>query len=334
MKRVTSSLVTLMALNGALAAGCATEAAPADDGGDQALSAHADALVGAYRTAGPSSGGPTFDGIVFLPDGHFFADVDKGVRCSTSPCNSKVRLTGIFRVGPVNIHLDPDFDHPRSEFHGAYAYTRSGEKLTVEQRSATALGATLESAPSYCRQTTDCGGQALSPASCPGAAWTCGEATHVCSASCNGDGDGSAIWPSNAESLVFKREGGFMAPAPAGSTCPAPRSELRFDVSTRELTWDRCERRSLPTDGVAYLASKGARVLTAREVERIDGAFTNVRRSTIDVCGADAPVMLIEVKSPTGTKVYRDSFYACRHQGPYVDGLRAVATTLEELAAQ
>ncbi len=119
-------------------------------------------LAGAWvGTSGP------FQGLVITrtPEGqgrHFFADVDTGIRCITTPCPSQAHLEGRVTAGTRNLtYRHPDRPSPESApFYGtAYAYTLNGSTLTLAQRGR--IVARLRKAPSYCTEGEQCAEQNL-----------------------------------------------------------------------------------------------------------------------------------------------------------------------------
>lgn len=77
----------------------------------------------------------------------------------------------------------------------------------------------------------------------------------------------------------------------------------------------------------------GSRVLTARELAKVDAAMGAVTVSAGELCGADKPLLAIEVTSASqGTKTFFDDFYSCMDFGrTYVTNIDAVFSVLREL---
>jgi len=58
----------------------------------------------------------------------------------------------------------------------------------------------------------------------------------------------------------------------------------------------------------------------------------DVKLTTETICGADKPFMTLEVTSPAGVKKYTDSFYSCMGEGPFVDNIDGVFSTMRSVA--
>ncbi len=170
-----------------MVAGCAGEATVDDaDVSEDALTPGRArlVLVGAYHleSTAESFRPPTFEGVVFHADGSFFADVDTGIRCVTTPCPSHLRLTGRFTASRSTLRLIPAQGEPETEFHGRYEYTVEGDKLSLTRAALDGWSNGLSKESSYCREPVDCVGQGLIVPACVGS-FTCGE-TRSCSFSC------------------------------------------------------------------------------------------------------------------------------------------------------
>ncbi|MBL8601954.1 MAG: hypothetical protein JNK72_08520 [Myxococcales bacterium] len=174
--RLVGAVVLASTLGGCYGAGEAIEADEASDpiSLEEARSQSWESLLGAWRgTSGP------FTGLVFTRQTqrtgrHFFADVDTGIRCITTPCPSSARMEGYFTAGSVTVTLRHP-DRPSVEtapFFGRYDYTLRGNTLTLSQRGR--VIARLSKATSYCAEADDCGEQSLITPRCLGA-FTCRE---------------------------------------------------------------------------------------------------------------------------------------------------------------
>ncbi len=126
-------------------------------------------LAGAWvNVSGP------FQGLVITrtPEGqgrHFFADVDTGIRCITTPCPSQAHLEGRVTAGTRNLTFrHPDRPSPEAApFYGtAYAYTLNGTTLTLAQGGR--IVARLRKATSYCSDADQCAEQGLITPRCVG----------------------------------------------------------------------------------------------------------------------------------------------------------------------
>lgn len=334
----------LLVGSGFLAAvpGCAADTS--DDAGEEGdaeetaasqdeLVSSATKLAGAYHGAGGSMRPPTFEGIVFQQNGDFFADVDTGIRCITTPCPSHVRLAGRFTATRNYVRLSPKLGGQTHAFYGRYRYTLSksgGLSLTRAGNDWKNWSNELTKELSYCAEPTDCSSQNLIHPMCVGQ-WTCG-AERSCAWSCGVPTPTSTIWPADRTQLVAKSPGGgFTPPAPPGSTCTIGRQQYTLDIATRKLTWEQCEWQ--PNNQPLHLAT-GSRVITAAELATVDAAMNDVKVATDEICGADKPFLSLDVTSASqGTKEYVDSFYSCMGGGrTYVDGIDGVFGALRDLA--
>lgn len=155
-----------------LSAGCVGSAdSVADDteATSDALTVRAwEPIVGAWvGTTG------AFQGLVITatPEGqgrHFFADVDTGIRCITTPCPSQAHLEGRVTAGSRNLTLRHP-DRPSTEsarFYATYAYTVTGSTLTLSQDGR--VVARLRKVTSYCSDADQCAEQRLITPRCVG----------------------------------------------------------------------------------------------------------------------------------------------------------------------
>jgi hypothetical protein len=297
------------------------------------LTSNAARLVGAFHDAGGSVRPPTFEGIVFQQSGDFFADVDTGIRCIMAPCPSNVRLTGRFTATRNYLRLLPKAGQQAEGFHGRYRYTLTTTgKLSLSRAGAGWQNWTnkLEKGNSYCAEPTDCNGQSIIHPMCVGS-WTCG-AQRSCGWQCGVPVPTSAIWPADSKQLVAESPGGgFVPPAPPGSTCGLGKQKYSLDVATRKLSWEQCDWQD---NNQPLHLSTGSRLITAAELATVNTAMNDVTLSAGDICGADKPMLSIKVTSPSqGTKTYTDSFYSCMGgDRTYVDNIDGVFGALRDLA--
>lgn len=326
-----------LALGGAFAltAGCAVEAGDEADAEEAAASEdelHASArrLVGAYHGEGAARP-PSFEGIVFQADGTFFADVDTGIRCITTPCPSHVRLEGRYTATRNYLRLRPATGKTEG-FYGRFRYQLSGDRLTLSRSDWKGWKESFAKEISYCAQADDCWGQNLIHPMCMGG-WTCG-ASNQCGWQCGvwpPPPPASDIWPADATKLVADSPGGgFTPPPPPGSTCAIGKQRFTLDVATKELAWELCDWQG-PTQPLHLVT--GTKVLSAAEYQSIDDAMRGVTVATEEICGADKPLLTLRVSSPGGEKTYTDSFYSCWGEGrTYVDNIDAVFGAMRDAA--
>jgi hypothetical protein len=136
------------------------------------------------------------------------------------------------------------------------------------------------------------------------------------------------VWPDNATKMVAEDHGGgFVGPAPAGSSCPALRAgTYTLTVADRRLAWHIC------TFGTVYSYVDGAKTLGDADYASLVAALKAVTLSTSTTCGADKSIETLTVTTPAGDAVYLDSFYVCAHQGTYVDHLDELFFVASNLA--
>lgn len=157
----------------ALSSGCLGGGEVTDDDTDVAVDELSnrgwERLAGAWvGTTGP------FQGLVITrtregQGRHFFADVDTGIRCITTPCPSQAHLEGRVTAGTRNLTFrHPDRPSPEAApFYGyPYAYTLNGSTLTLAQRGR--IVARLRRVTSYCSDADQCAEQRLVTPRCLG----------------------------------------------------------------------------------------------------------------------------------------------------------------------
>lgn len=170
--KLLRSVAVLGVVASVFAVGCASEIADnASDETESDLTAAGQAMMGAYE----GQGGP-FQHLVLTAVSNgsanqFFAEVDTGVRCFTTPCPSSARIDGTFTATKRTITLKsssaPDL---AKHLLGKYSYTLEGGKLTLTRKGVDT--STLERGDSYCQQPADCAGQAIMHPMCVGH-WLC-----------------------------------------------------------------------------------------------------------------------------------------------------------------
>jgi hypothetical protein len=314
--------------------GCAADASsdPADDeeaaATEDELNATASKLVGAFHGDG-NVHPPTFEGLIFQSGGTFLADVDTGIRCVRAPCPSHVRFSGKFSATKNYLRLSPAPGKTAEQYHGRYRYNLSGTKLSLSRADlGPGWSQSFAKEASYCREASDCGSQGLIHPMCLGQ-WTCGDnASNACAYKC-GMPVPQPVWPSSATKLVAQSSSGFAPPPPPGSNCQIGRQKFTLDVGTRQLAWETCERASA---GAPLLMVSGAKKITTADLAAINAAMNAVTITTADICGADKPMMHLEVTTPAGAITYTDSFYSCQGNGPYVDNIGGAFGALRDAA--
>jgi hypothetical protein len=319
--------------------GCAADSVDTPDDGsadeeassEEDLKAAAAKLVGAYA-GGTSNVPPTFQGLVFKSDGTFFADIDTGIRCITTPCPSNERLTGTFTATKNYVRLSPKAGEAASANHARYRYTLSAGRLSLSRPDKKSWSGSVTKQASYCAAAVDCQGQSMILPKCMGT-FSCGTTNpgaNACVYTCGGTPT-TDVWPSDATRLVTKSSGGgFTPPPPPGSTCRIGQFSFDLDVATKTLAWESCKFTSWQTP---LTAESGTKTLSAADMAKIEAALDQVTISTQDICGADKPALSMTVTSTSGgTKEYKDSFYACMKKGTYVDNIDEVNSALRAAA--
>lgn len=175
-----SAVVSASALTG-----CAADTTPSDDEADleetsDELSAAGKKLIGSYVD---DSG--AFRGLVLTSEkvgqgNKFFADVDTGIRCITTPCPSSERIEGTFTAGSKTITLRSTTAQHGKHLLGKYSYLVQGSKLTLFRKD---FSQSLAKETSYCAKADDCYRQDIIHPMCMGGfrcttqntcAWSCG----------------------------------------------------------------------------------------------------------------------------------------------------------------
>ena len=168
-------------------AGCAadTSSTDADEGvaeeSSDELNAAGKALIGSYTD---DTG--AFQGLVLTSKkvgqrNEFFADVDTGLRCITTPCPTFQRIEGTFTAGSKTITLySTTASIPAQHLLGKYNYVVQGDKLTLTRKN---FSQSLAKGGSYCAKSDDCYAQDIIHPMCMGGftctpqntcAWKCG----------------------------------------------------------------------------------------------------------------------------------------------------------------
>lgn len=332
----------------ATVSGCAADAASIDDGeaeeaaaSEEEINSAQQRLAGAFHAAGGTRV-PTFVGLVFNADGSFFADVDTGIRCVRAPCPSHVRLAGRYSATQNYVRLIAAPDSDRPDFYGRYRYALTSGKLSLTRTGSTWNGWSndLAKETSYCAEADDCWSQNLIHPMCLGG-WVCGgginnESSNQCGWKCGYEPPpppSSDIWPTDATTLVAQtRGGGFTPPPPPGSNCAMGAVKYSLDVATKTLSYETCKFVDWQTP---LTTEAGQKTLTAAEMASVNDAMNALTVTTQDICGADKPLLTVTVSSPSqGTKTFKDSFYACNGDGPYVDHIGGVFGAFRDAVGQ
>ncbi|MBK6691451.1 MAG: hypothetical protein IPG50_04510 [Myxococcales bacterium] len=170
--------------------------------------------------------------------------------------------------------------------------------------------------------------QVTGPITCPSVTPNCNYTQSMCGATiwCHVQSS-PPVWPSNASKLVAVNEGGGFVPTPPpGSKCKLGETRFTFNRATRVLDWQICDSNVTP-----YAMKSGLRTLSTVEAADVDATLSGVSIYTGTSCGADKPLMWMEVSSPgQGTKKFYDSFYSCNGLGTYVDNIDDVFAKLQE----
>jgi hypothetical protein len=141
------------------------------------------------------------------------------------------------------------------------------------------------------------------------------------------------VVPKDAERLTaWTGGGGFFSPEPPeGSTCR--QGAVRYEIvpAKSELTSHVC---IADREGAPFHPAVKTKTLTSEQVKKLNESLAEVKRSTLDICGADKPFLELSVASPSqGLQTFTDSFYACMGgDRVYVDNIDELFQTLEDLS--
>lgn len=316
-------------------AGCASRAdaedpeAEASTTSEAELNRYSEALVGAYHGDFATTP-PSIEGLVLRSDRTYFADVDTGIRCVMAPCPSHVRVEGKFYATRSYLYLGADGEETGG-IKGWYRYDLDqGHKLVLRRLGRSNWEQSLSPEGSYCKEASDCANQGIIHImggigiQCVGD-WKC-NSDATCSFEC---GKTDVVWPTNATQLVAQNHGGgFTPPPPPGSNCAFGAAKYTLDVATKSLEWERCEfiDWNQPMTQVT-----GSKTLTAAEYAQVEAGIKEVSISEQNACGADKPMLSLYVSTPTGTTEYKDDFYSCWGNGPFVSNIEAVFSAMREV---
>lgn len=177
LSNVFFALGTTLFVSASALTGCASDTGPADEDTEESsdeLTAAGKALIGSYQD---DTG--AFRGLVLTTQkvgqgNKFFADVDTGVRCITTPCPSSERIEGTFTAGPKTITFkSATATNFSKHLLGQYKYLVQGDKFSLSRKD---FAQSLEKTGSYCAAPSDCDRQALIHPMCVGG-WTCSTGT-------------------------------------------------------------------------------------------------------------------------------------------------------------
>jgi hypothetical protein len=135
------------------AVACGTAPMDATGEDEAAINRSWEKVTGAYQ------GDAGIYGIVFesTPDvhgHHFFADVDNGIRCITTPCPSTSRLEGYYTVTSKSLWLHvTSGDSGAFDYAGKYAWKSTGKGIALTKDGSTQ---NFSSVDTYCQQAKDC----------------------------------------------------------------------------------------------------------------------------------------------------------------------------------
>lgn len=278
-------------------------------------------VQGAWRAKPGTATSPSwFEGVVFSENGTFFADVNNGIMCITTPCPSSVRISGTYTVRGQSLLLTSTDPANDSQYFARYSVSRSNDdQLTIK---GAGFANTLETQHSYCGEPTDCAGQGLIHPMCVGH-WTCSE-QNSCGYSCGIDPAANTVWPTDRTKLVAETKGGgFKPPPPPGSTCALGAAKYTLDLATKTLSWEVCD---LVDWNTPLTKVTGSRAAVPADIAKINAAMRTVKITNEEICGADKPMLNLFVTSASqGTKTYTDSFYSCIGGGrTFVDNIDEV----------
>ncbi len=176
----------LAVLSAGSLAGCAVQADPAAEEGDveessDELTAAGKLLIGSYKDDSGAFKGLVLTATKVGQRNEFFADVDTGIRCITTPCPSSERIEGTFTAGTKTITLYSTTATANAQhLLGKYSYRVQGAKFSLSRKG---FAQSLEKVGSYCAESSDCYSQNIIHPMCMGGfsctvdnscKWSCG----------------------------------------------------------------------------------------------------------------------------------------------------------------
>jgi hypothetical protein len=138
------------------------------------------------------------------------------------------------------------------------------------------------------------------------------------------------VFANDTKKVVFTVKGGFVAPAPQGSSCRAVDIGYTLLLPARELSWTICTSRT----GGPLAYESGKKVLSEAEYAPVETALRGLKKTLQkQACGADKPEQAITFTTSAGEKTYVDDFYFCAEDGKhYVAGLDDLLTELTKIS--
>lgn len=240
----TAAVVSASALTGCAADTSAEDAADDTEETSDELSAAGKKLIGSYVD---DTG--AFRGLVLTSEkvgqgNKFFADVDTGIRCITTPCPSSERIEGTFTAGAKTITFKSSTANHGKHLLGKYNYLVQGSKFSLFRKD---FAQSLSKENSYCSQSNDCYRQNIIHPMCLGGfsctaantcAWSCGFVPPPLDP-CKGKDEASC----QASSGICQPVYGPSACSPDGRIC------------TADMAYKGCEKKSPPPTGAVCLSS-------------------------------------------------------------------------------
>lgn len=175
IRKLLLGLSSLSLISAFALVGCAADTSDPDEDemvaeDESDLSAAGKALIGSYVDDTGAFRGLVLTSVKHGQRNEFWADVDTGVRCITTPCPSSERIEGTFTAGSKTITLRSATASPFAQhLLGRYRYLKQGSKLTLFRKG---FSQSLAKGDSYCAAPSDCAGQGIIHPMCVGN-WTC-----------------------------------------------------------------------------------------------------------------------------------------------------------------
>jgi putative hemolysin len=138
------------------------------------------------------------------------------------------------------------------------------------------------------------------------ASWeTCKPGVDGGAASDSGTDSGAAF-----DKLTLSSSGGMPGPRRDGDECDNMYTNVRtVTASPAEISWDLCE---WPTGDVQHMViSKGSRSLAPAELATVKESLQQVHIGNSGYCGADKPIVTLDVEAKDSVGHYVDDFYGC-----------------------